>query len=238
MHRSLCRSRLGAPSTAVQCRNTRPTRKGAPMRQFLLATLLAAVAAAPAFAETQTFNLDGFTRVSASAGTDVNVTVGGDYSVVAESSARGLEKLRVEVIGDELQIGRKHKFASWRRSDRVTVKVTMPALSGLEVSSGASLDTRGVDAGAFSIDASSGGDMEVVGRCDSLAVDVSSGGNIDARGLECRTAIADASSGGNADIFASESVNGDASSGGNIDVYGSPKSVSKDTSSGGSVSIK
>ena len=208
------------------------------MKQFLLATSLAAILATPAFAEAQNFNLDGFIRVSASAGTTVNVTVGGDYNVFAESSAKGLERLRVEVVGDELQVGRKHKSISWGRSERVTVTVTMPALSGLEVSSGASLDARGVDAGAFAIDVSSGGDLAVVGRCDALTVDVSSGGNIDARGLECRTAVSGASSGGNADIFASESINGDASSGGNVDVYGHPKNVSKDTSSGGSVSIE
>jgi len=208
------------------------------MNKIILASALAMAFSTPAFAETQTFNLDGFTRVSASAGTDVNVTVGGDYSVVAESSAKGLEKLRVEVVGDELQIGRKHRSISWGRSERVTVNVTLPALSGLEVSSGASLDARGVDASAFTIDASSGGDLDVTGRCDTLTVDVSSGGNINARGLECRSATADASSGGNADIFASESVSGDASSGGNVDVYGKPKNVSKDTSSGGSVSVE
>lgn len=207
------------------------------MKKFLLASA-AALLATPAFAETETFNLAGFTRVSAAAGTSVTVKVGGDYSVIAESTAKGLEKLRVELVGEELQIGRKHRTMSWGRSDRVTVKVTMPALSGLDVSSGASLDASGVDAGAFVIDASSGGSLDVVGRCDALTVDVSSGGNIDAKGLECRTAVADASSGGNADIFASESVTGDASSGGNVDVYGKPKNVSKDTSSGGSVSVE
>lgn len=208
------------------------------MKQLMLMTSLAAAIATPALAETQTFNLAGFTRVSAAAGTTVKVTVGGDYSVVAESTANGLEKLRVEIVGDELQIGRKHRTMSWGRSDRVTVAVTAPALSGLEVSSGASLDATGIDAGSFAIDASSGGSLDVAGRCDALAVDVSSGGNIDAKGLQCRTAVADASSGGNAEIYASESVTGDASSGGNVGVYGGPKTVSKDTSSGGSISIE
>jgi hypothetical protein len=212
--------------------------KGRIMNKLFLASTAAALLATPAFAETQTFNVAGFTHVSAAAGTTVNVTVGGDYSVVAESTAKGLEKLRVEVVGDELQIGRKHKSISWGRSDRVTVNVRMPALSGLDVSSGASLDATGVDAGAFELDASSGGSLEVSGRCDALTVDVSSGGNVDAKGLLCRTAVADASSGGNADIFASESITGDASSGGNVDVYGKPKNVNKDTSSGGSVSVE
>lgn len=208
------------------------------MKHVLISAAAIALLATPAFADTQDFNLSGFTRVSASAGVDVDITVGGDYSIKAASSADGLERLKVEVVGDELRIGRRPlKGFRWKRGDEINVAVTMPSLSGLDVSSGASIDARGVDAGSFSIDASSGGNLDVEGRCDALDVDVSSGGNIDARGLECRTATADASSGGNADIFASESVSGDASSGGNVDVYGGPKNVSKDTSSGGSVSV-
>ena len=208
------------------------------MNKLLFAASAAALLSTPAFAESQTFDLKDFTRVSAAAGTTVNVTVGGDYSVVAESTAKGLEKLRVEIKGDELQIGRRHNTMSWGRSDRVVVSVSLPALAGLDVSSGAELKATDVDASAFSIDASSGGSMEVSGRCETLSVDVSSGGEIEARKLECRNATADASSGGNAEIYASESITGDASSGGNVDVYGKPKNVSKDTSSGGSVSVE
>jgi hypothetical protein len=208
------------------------------MNKVIQAAAIAAILISPAYAETKSFDLTGFTRVSASAGVDVKVTAGGDYSVKADSTPEGLDRLKVELVGDELRIGRNHRNLSWKRGSRVTVTVSTPALAGLEVSSGASLNASGVDAGDFSIDASSGGDLDVTGRCDALSVDVSSGGNIDARALECRSAIADASSGGNADIFASESVDGDASSGGNVDVYGKPKNVSKDTSSGGSVSVE
>lgn len=208
------------------------------MKRLLVAGAVALLAT-PALAETKNYDLAGFTRVSAAAGVNVTVTVGGDYSVQAESTSRGLERLKVELVGDELRIGRHNTMKlNLKRSDEINVRVTTPALSGVDVSSGATLDATGVDAGAFSIDASSGGALDVAGRCDDLTVDVSSGANIDARGLECRSAIADASSGGNADIFASESVNGDASSGGNVDVWGAPKTVNKDTSSGGSVSVQ
>lgn len=208
------------------------------MKRLLITTAAALSLATPAFAETKNYDFKGFTRVSAAAGTSVDVTIGGDYSVVASSTAKGLERLRVELVGDELQIGRKHRTMSWGRSDEVSVKVTMPSISGLDVSSGAALTAVGIDAAALDLDASSGGSLEASGRCDALNVDVSSGGDIDAEALTCRTANASASSGGSADIFASESINGDASSGGSIDVAGNPQNVSKDTSSGGSVSVE
>ncbi len=208
------------------------------MKNLIPAAFAAALLATPAFAETKTFDLAGFTRVSASAGVDVTISVGGDYSVVADSTPKGLEKLKVELVGDELRIGRKARTMSWGRGDQVSVKVSAPALAAVDVSSGASVDATGVDAGAFAIDVSSGGDLEIVGRCDALAADVSSGGSIDAAGLLCRTANASASSGGSADVFASESANGDASSGGSLDIHGKPATVNKDTSSGGSVSVE
>ncbi len=207
------------------------------MKRLLLTAATATLLATPALAETRTYEFKGFTRVSAAAGTSVTVSVGGDYAIVADSTAKGLERLRVELVGDELQIGRKHKGMSWGRGEDVRVRVTMPSVSGLDVSSGASLDATGLDAAALDLDASSGGSLDVSGRCDALNVDVSSGGDIDADALLCRTANASASSGGSADLYASESVNGEASSGGSIDVSGSPKNVSKDTSSGGDVSV-
>lgn len=203
------------------------------------AIFFAAIAVSPALAETKTYALADFTRISASAGVDVDVTAGADYSVVASSSGEGLQRLEIKVVDGELQIGRKRMSGfRWKRGDDVNVKVSLPALAALDVSSGASVGATGVDAGAFAIDASSGASVNVAGRCDALSVDVSSGGSIEAEAFECRTANASASSGGSADIFASESVNGEASSGGSIEVSGSPKTVNKDTSSGGSVSVK
>jgi hypothetical protein len=201
------------------------------------AVLVAALAASPAFADTKSYAVADFTRISAAAGVSVDVAAGGDYSVVATSSPAGLERLEVKVVDGELQIRRKAQGFRWKRGDQVTVTVSLPALEALDVSSGASIDATGVDAGAFAIDVSSGASLDVVGRCDALTVDVSSGGSVDADKFECRTANASASSGGSANIFASESVNADASSGGSIDVSGAPKTVNKRSSSGGSVDI-
>ena len=212
------------------------------MRQstiFGSAVFAAAIMTAPAFAETKTYAVADFTRISAASGVSVDVSVGGDYAVSATSSASGLERLEIRVIDGELQVRRKSlKNWRWKRGDEVKVTVAMPALEALDVSSGSSVDATGVDAGAFAMDVSSGASVEIAGRCDALTVDVSSGGSIDAKEFECRTANASASSGGSADIFASVSVNGDASSGGSIDVAGAPKTVNKDTSSGGSVSVR
>lgn len=207
-------------------------------RALFVSTLSCAVlAASAAFADQETYDFSGFDAVSASSGVEAEITVGQDYSVRAEGSAKSLEKLEIKMKGSELHIGRKSRFFSWGH-DSVTVYVSLPALSALDVSSGAEATATGVDADKFGIDASSGGNAEVSGACREITVDVSSGGYIDAEELRCVSGAADASSGGHASLYVSESVIADASSGGHISVYGSPPKVRTDNSSGGSVSIK
>ncbi|GAB4530408.1 MAG: hypothetical protein Kow00133_19130 [Amphiplicatus sp.] len=198
-----------------------------------------AFTAGAAFAESRTYDLSGFDAVSVSAGLDAEITVGGDYSVHAEGTEKGLERLDVIVKGGELVIRRKPRVGFvWGRSESVVVYVTTPALTRLDVSSGADATATGVDSDSFVIDASSGAHVEVSGRCGALVADVSSGASIEADGLQCRRVTADASSGGSMRVHASEAVTADASSGGDIDVYGGPDNINIDESSGGDVSIR
>ena len=211
------------------------------MRKFYLASTMSIVAAAlvalPAMADEQSFDLDGFTSVDSSAGVSVDITVGSGYSIRAEGSEKALDRLRIEVKGDTLYVGRKRKV-NWGKTGSVDVTVTMPALESLDSSSGSSIDASGVEASDFSADASSGSRISVSGSCTDLNADVSSGARIDAKDLECKKVIADGSSGGSISASADTRLIADASSGASIRVYGSPTDVDIDKSSGGSVKIK
>jgi hypothetical protein len=204
----------------------------------LSALALSTVGAGGALAAEQTFNLDGFEAVSVSAGIEAIITVGGDYSVRAESTEEGLDRLEIELRGDELDIGRKNMRLSFGRQPKITVYVSMPALKALDASSGSHAKASGVEAGPFAVDASSGAHAEIAGVCDTLALDISSGAHVDAEALQCKSATADASSGAHATIFASDSITADASSGAHLVVVGGPDEVNIDKSTGGSISIR
>lgn len=203
-----------------------------------LSALALALSTNAAFAAEETYNLSGFDAVSVSAGIEAIVTVGGDFSVRAESTQAGLDKLDIKQRGASLDIGRKNMNFSFGKSPKVTVYISMPALKALDASSGSHTEATGVAGGPFAIDASSGAHAELTGACDNLSVDVSSGAHIEAEALKCKSATADASSGAHASIFASESIVADASSGGHIEVFGGPEEVNIDKSTGGSISIK
>lgn len=199
------------------------------------------LAAGPALAfETQSYDLDGFTQVSASAGVDVIISVGGDYAVEVEQEDGDFEKLVLKVEGDTLVVSRKGGgwglFGGNRPNYRATV--SMPRLTSVDVSSGADVVAEGVSGGPMEIDSSSGADARVSGTCTTLEADASSGSDIDASDLVCENVTADVSSGADISVHATVSVSADASSGGDIVVYGNPGEVEMDSSSGGDVRLR
>lgn len=90
------------------------------------------------------------------------------------------------------------------------------------------------------IEASSAGSIDVSGKAKNAEVSSSSGSSISAKELIADHVNADASSGASVQISASSSIKAEASSGGSVNVYkkGNVTSVTKEESSGGSVTIE
>ncbi|WDI30357.1 DUF2807 domain-containing protein [Hyphococcus flavus] len=205
----------------------------------LTAGAVSCLAFSAAQAETRNFDFSGFSAVEASAGLSVEVTVGGDYSVRAEGDADDLEKLRLELDGDTLEVGRKRSsiFQRNSRSD-ITVFVSMPSMNEASASSGSELTATGIDAGDFSASVSSGAEATLSGTCDTIDASGSTGADLDADDLRCSHADADVSTGASLSLYASESIEADASTGGDIVVYGGPANTDIDKSTGGSVRVR
>ena len=185
----------------------------------------------------QSFDVADFTRVAASQGVEVNVTMGSVPRVTASAETeKDLERLEIEVDDGELRIRRGSWSSSiwnWGKSyGHVSVTVVAPKLEGLSSSSGANLTAVDISCEELSIDASSGSRLAVSGGCHEIDIDASSGASINARELEAKSVAVDASSGANIDVYAAMNFKGDASSGANVDVYGASQVIESDTSSG------
>lgn len=197
--------------------------------------IFASATALSAFADEQDYSFEDFDEIDASAGVDV-VLRQGAFAVHAEGSENALDRLKIEKRGDTLHIGRKRQNGfNWGSSGSVTVTVSAPAYTAISASSGADVEGGNLQLRDVAVSVSSGADMELSGSCEELNVSVSSGSDFDGEDLHCQSVTARASSGADANVWAARSVIGDASSGGDIEVYGNPESISRDTSSGGSV---
>lgn len=225
--------------------------------------------AGTAMAESRTFELKDFDKLDIATGLDAVVTLGDGFSVAATSnSGEALDSLQIDVNDGVLTARIDQNFLDFILSggligmllssgNAVTLAVTLPALSGIEASSGAdvraanlsgnqlnlhassgaNIEITDASLGTAWVGSSSGADVQISGTADSIEADASSGADIDAAGLVVSSAIASASSGANISLHATTSVRAEASSGADVDVAGNPAERDVDSSSGGDVNF-
>jgi hypothetical protein len=194
--------------------------------------LAAATALFATAASAETRPLSGFDSISASGRVEVEIVIGSQYSV--EVTGPRVERVVTRVQGGELVIETR-RHSGWGASGRDWhVRVTLPRLEGLDVSAGAEVNAREVNADRFHLDVSSGANVTVDGSCQVLTLDVSSGANLRAGGFRCGEVRADASSGANAAVYAARAISVDASSGASIRWSGEAQMRHVDISSGAS----
>lgn len=200
------------------------------MKHLIVPAILALVMASPAAAEVR--NLSGFTKVDASAGTDVTVRVGPAFRV--EVTGPGADRIQTTVQGDTLHVRPTPGF-NWGRRPPSEIRVTMPRISGLSASSGADLEASGLNGGDVSLESSSGADLDASGTCGAVNASASSGADIDARRLVCASGSVDVSSGADIALHVTGTLNVDAASGGGVTVFGDASIGDVSLSSGGSL---
>jgi len=222
------------------------------LRSTLIGLLV--LSAAPAFAETRNYDFKTFTKLDISAGYEVIFTQAPQRSVTIDSE--DFSKITVEQTGDTLRIGRPRNTNIRGRVHDV-VRISAPDLEAAELAAGVkfradslrvdnlNLDINAgveatfgnVQAQAIKLDLNAGVDVDLSGECQTLKVEANAGIDLDADGLKCRSANINAGVGSSVRVYATDSVVARADIGASVHVAGSPKSVDKHASFGGSISI-
>jgi hypothetical protein len=228
------------------------------MRSLLAAALVSSLSAFAA-TRTETRKVTDFDGIDASGGLTLEVKKG-ETSVSIEGDADAIAAYVTEVKDGVLHIHRNK--GSWRdifRDQKVTVRVTTPALKTLDasggidvtandvatkstftthLSGGIKLRASGIASDTVKIDASGGVEATLDGKAKTVDVDVSGGTNLDTRKLQATSVTLDASGGCDVKVNASKSVKGQASGGVSVDVYGNPPEVAVEASGAASVERK
>jgi hypothetical protein len=196
--------------------------------------------------------VDEFKSVEASNGLHVFITFGDSQSLEIEADENLHEIIRTEVESGTLRVFSEKNIRSEKAKN---IRITVPSLEEIEVSSAASVKGENVlkadrltisvssagelrletHAKEIRVDASSSGSVELRGEAQELDADASSAGSIDAERLMVKICYVSASSAGSATVCASDELNAQASSAGNIRYKGDPTNKKIDTSSAGSV---
>ncbi len=223
--------------------------------RFVLLLASASILAAPALAETRTFDFNSFSKLDISAGYEVIFTQSNQRSVTIDSE--DFSKITVDQEGDTLRIARPRN-TNLRRPVNDVVRISAPDLEAaelnagvkfrvdglnvddllLDINAGVEADLQRISARAVHLDASAGVNVQLAGTCESLRVDASAGVKIDASALRCQAADVNAEAGSSVRVHTSDRITADAGVGATIRVAGAPKSVDKQASLGGRVTLE
>jgi hypothetical protein len=145
---------------------------------------------------------------------------------------------------------------NYNSTETPIVNVKMPVVNGLNTSSGSEITSSktlisnninaksssgsriniDVEADAITLETSSGSSIEASGKALKLETTSSSGSTIDAKNLMTNEVISQTTSGSSTSVYPILKLDAKASSGSSINYHKVPKTLSKEESSGGSVS--
>lgn len=194
-----------------------------------------------------------FKNIDVSNAIELVVEQSDKYEVVVEADDNLQKEIVTKVENGTLVV--KCKFSSFRNVTMKKVTVKMPTIEKLNASSASSIESKNAiqgenielessSAATMNVNlesdnivarSSSGSVIRVEGKALKIQTKASSGGSIDAGELLANEVEADASSGGSVEVHPILSLKAGASSGGNVNYNTVPKTIEKNSSSGGSI---
>jgi Putative auto-transporter adhesin, head GIN domain len=194
-----------------------------------------------------------FTRIEASRGLNVEVEQSKSFFVEVEADDNLLEHISTKVENGTLVITTDENIDE---CESKTIRVKMPTITSLETTSGADITGQNTFLGAnLNVKSSSGSEIDIEvefdavdcettsgssitikGKALSLSSSSSSGSEIAAGDLMVNEITAESTSGSSSIVHPIELLRAKASSGGSIEYNHSPKTITKEESSGGSIS--
>ena len=203
---------------------------------------------------TEKRNVNGnFTKIEADSGLNVEVQQSNSYSVEVEADENLQEHITTTVENGTLVITSDENIDE---CESKKIRVKMPTISSLETSSGASITGQNtligpnlnvktssgseidveVEMDAVDCESTSGSSITIKGKALTLTTSSSSGSEIAAKDLMVNEVTAESTSGSSTGVHPIESLRAKAYSGGGIDYNHTPRTITKEESSGGSIS--
>lgn len=142
---------------------------------------------------TQARSVDGFTGIALSGNAHLTVTQGDSFSVAVTTDSGLQSHVNTSVRGQKLEIDQNYSIAG--SSPDVTVTVTMPHLTYLDVSGSSSTTITQVRGDSLHVSSSGSSDIHVDAQVRELAVDVAGSGDLELTGTVGSADIAVSGSG-------------------------------------------
>lgn len=220
------------------------------------ATLMAALLASSACARhreedggpmvSRNFPVGNFSRLEVGGSFDVNVRTGAKPSVQVRGSEKLLERLEVEVHGDELTIKTKRKgwFGGWGGSHgKAEIQITVPSLQAATLAGSGDMQIDKVQGDAFDGQIAGAGDLRIgavqvkrlklgiagagaaqaAGRAERAEYEIAGSGDVQVGGLDAADVEISIAGSGNVNGRATRTAKVDIAGSGDVELAGGAK---------------
>jgi hypothetical protein len=185
---------------------------------------------------TQEEAITGFEKLDVSNGFQVDASQGDSFSVVIRIDDNLVERLQVVKEGNTLKIGLKPGLSYNILRATLEADVTMPELTGLDLSGGSHGTVTGFEStSALVLDLSGGSHAVLTGSAGDVTIDASGGSEADLSGFSVADASVESSGGSEVTVNASGRLDVDASGGSRVYYLGSPTLGTIEQSGGSTV---
>jgi hypothetical protein len=198
------------------------------------------------------FAVGDFKRIESAGAFDVTVRTGAPASVRAEGPQKVLDRLIVEVKGDELSIRPRNGSFSWGKSGPVRIAVTVPELQGATIAGSGTLSVDKVVTDKFKATIAGSGDISLpsiaaksveveiagsgsgslAGQTDQAAYVIAGSGELDAAKLKSKDLKLTIAGSGSIDANASGNATGEILGSGEARISGGAKCTIEKAGSG------
>lgn len=186
-------------------------------------------------AKTEKRDVSNFKRIEVRGIIEVEVVAQKNFSVDVEADDNLLEHVKTEVEGDTLKLYPKNRISP---QTKIRVVISMPELTGAEVSGVSKLTAHDIKTESFKLGVSGASKIEITGEAQDLRIEASGASKINAEGLKVTNANVDVSGATSVTVNASQEVKAEASGASKVNYVGQPKNVIKATSGASRVSPK
>lgn len=184
---------------------------------------------------TRTLAWDGGDTLNIDVAAEVAYVQGDEASVTATGPRDQVEALRLS--GGRLAFDDDDNVVvfGWRRHDRLQITVTAPSVRRFELSGSGDLSIRNYDQPSLAVLIEGSGDVDAVGRTETVDLEISGSGEADLSDLETRDAEVRISGSGEAAVGPTGNARIDIEGSGDVDLTRRPASLSQSISGSGDV---
>lgn len=133
----------------------------------------------------RSYDVSGFDKVELAGSDNVRVVSGPAFSVQATGPEATLERLKIEVEGSTLSIGRKRQWAmGWGGDDNALITVTMPLIKAASVAGSGDMAVDRVETREFEASLAGSGNLSILSaQVEKLEVSVAGSGDVSLAGI-------------------------------------------------------